>query len=431
MKSTTYPSIFFPIHRLLPPKENIPPERFLKLGFQVSTLATTTTISVLYIFFCYYVDFWIGIFVCSSFLFIQSYLLWAIKYQKLNDVQVANLFGLMTLSGLGLASITTGGPSSPVNFWFVSTIVVSFWFADRRTGNIWFVACLLFFMLLGIGYFIDYPFPLLLNEEKYTLFKMIMTIGVLGYLSLVFLTINQWRELTINELKKINSTKDRMLAMIGHDLKNPLAVIKMNTRRMKLKSAEEENKINGIERSIKKMNQIIDNMMIYDQLKSKKYFSHESQVDLQIILTDIIEDFKYQAFSKEIIIHDHRESHDSVIINIDQVAIDRILTNLLSNALKYTPSKKNVYIYWQSSGILTIKDEGQGFDQAQKDQLFSLYAKAHADLLHENDLSHGIGLFIVKSLSEQIGLNIALESEGKEKGSCFTLDLTKFLISTT
>jgi signal transduction histidine kinase len=414
----------------LPARDAVESERYFKLGFQVTTLLTTTIISLCYIFICLYVEFFTGVAVCIFFVIFHYYLLTSIKKQSLNDYQVAHFFGIMTLLGLGTASWTSGGPSSPVNFWFISTIVVSFWFADKKTSILWFIICIVYLGLLSSLYIYGYEYPLLLNNDRFTLFKIMMTVGILGYLSVVFLTINQWRDITIQELKQINKTKDRMLAMIGHDLKNPLSVIEMQVKRIKHQSIEEERKTQAIERSAKKMNQIIDNMMIYDQIKSKNYQSNISRINLNEIIDNLLEDFQTQANSRNINISVERPVENISLI-IDSLALERILTNLLSNALKYTPSGKNIFIKWNGDGELIILDEGEGFDQMQKESYFSLYSKTKNKLIHNEDQSFGIGLYIVKSLCLEINLELILESAGRNLGSCFTLNLTNFIDSSS
>lgn len=427
MKSLFWENIQLPPRFLMPEKSLMSSERYFKLGFQITTLLTTFIISFLYIFVCQFINFNIGVIVCIAFVIIHAGLLYAIKFQKLNDTQVAHCFCFMTLIGLGAGSLTSGGPASPVNFWFVSTIVVSFWFADRKTALIWFLTSLLYLCLLNLSYFFGVDYTLYLNQDRFVFFKMIMAVGVLGYLSLVFLSINKWREITIAELKEINSRKDRMLALIGHDLKNPLVVIQMNAARIQSPELQNQNKVHIIERSVKKMNLIIENMMIYDQLKTQNYTSRTERIDLITVIQNLVEEFSHQAQAKNINIHCKLDDSKPIPLQIDSVALDRILTNLLSNALKYTPSHKNIFIEWTADEQLIIADEGEGFDQDQKEKLFGLYCKTTDQLLHLEDQSFGIGLYIVRTLCLQIDLKISLESPGRHMGSRFHLDLKKFL----
>jgi signal transduction histidine kinase len=116
---------------------------------------------------------------------------------------------------------------------------------------------------------------------------------------------------------------------------------------------------------------------------------------------------------------------DELIINLDQSAIERVMTNLISNALKYTPPKGFVEIKLKqidSMAEISIIDKGIGLTRKEIQQLFRKFGKL-SNRVEINSEGTGLGLFISKQIVELHGGQIWVTSEGKNKGSTFVVKL--------
>lgn len=390
------------------------------MAFKVSTLLTTGVISFLYIFLSLYVEFYLGIYVCLFFVLTHLALLFSFKKGITSENMITHLFGVMTIIGLGFCSFYTGGYESPVLLWFVATLVVSFWFSDMKTSRLWIGITLLIMSFFFLGYSVGFHFPVKLNMDLFGLFKFSMSVGIVIFLMVVFKTFEAWRSSAIKELDDLNCMKDRMMSMVAHDLKNPLMVMMGHIGLAKSGKPLTERTLSLFEGLNTRMKQIIDNMLIFERLQKGKFRFEFKHVDVNELLENLLLEFNGQARQKNIHLHFHRG--EVLVISTDQLAMERILTNLISNALKYTPSEKNVVIKVVGSQII-IQDEGVGLSDEFKKSLFNIYAQGGGKIIHFKDESNGIGLYIVKELCDQLNFEITAASPGINQGATFTLNL--------
>ncbi len=320
--------------------------------------------------------------------------------------------------GLSACSFYTGGYESPVLFWFLTTLVVSFWFSDFETSRLWMGIVLLLMSLFFMGYAIDYQFPVALNTELFGFFKFSMSVGIFCFLIVVFKTFESWRQSALKELSEINATKDRMMSMVAHDLKNPLMIMMGHIGLAKAGKPLNEKSLILFESLNSRMKQIIDNMLIFERLQAGQYQFNFKDLQINQVVLDLIEEFRDQATQKNIQLK--FISHHQLNFRSDQLALERIISNVISNALKYTPSHKSVTVSILSNGV-SVVDEGIGLSDEVKRSLFEIYSKSGGRTQHLSDQSNGIGLYIVKQLSDQLGIRLEVESPGLDQGSTFTL----------
>ena len=108
--------------------------------------------------------------------------------------------------------------------------------------------------------------------------------------------------------------------------------------------------------------------------------------------------------------------------------IYEVLTNLLSNAMKYSPQKSEIVVESEIKDefiIISIKDEGIGFTEEEKERIFTQFGKIerYGQGLDIETEGTGLGLYITKRIVELHGGKVWLESEGKDKGSTFYFSL--------
>lgn len=228
------------------------------------------------------------------------------------------------------------------------------------------------------------------------------------------------------ELAELNMEKNEFLGIAAHDLKNPLTGIILNTstiRRNIDKFSKEEvvKRIGKIELTAERMQMIIKNMLDINAIEEGRLNLHFEEFDIKLLLKKMIDDFSLAASQKEIKIN-FESNDDKVILKTDGSALTEIIENLLSNAVKYSPQGKAVHVKCfieNKNAVIEIKDEGQGFTEEDKKSVFQKFARLSAKPTG-GEHSTGLGLSIVKKLTDILGGEVTFESE-PGKGSTFTL----------
>ncbi|MBS1492279.1 MAG: tetratricopeptide repeat protein [Bacteroidetes bacterium] len=231
-----------------------------------------------------------------------------------------------------------------------------------------------------------------------------------------------------DRLTLLNNEKSEFLGIAAHDLKNPLSSISLSASTLKkyLDTLPHEKIISHLERienTSTKMKNIVTNLINMNIIETGEYKIKKEELNLSALISYIIDDFQHRAVEKniQIIFNEPKE----IKITTDENAIYSILDNLISNAIKYSHPNSSVYLNLEKKDniIIKIKDNGLGIQESEKDKVFQKFSRiSNKPTGGEN--STGLGLSIVKKLTELIGGNINFESE-YGKGTTFTLELPR------
>lgn len=233
------------------------------------------------------------------------------------------------------------------------------------------------------------------------------------------LTFSKLKLKQINdELVMLNAQKNEFLSIAAHDMKNPLSVIKgladfLIIYKDEIDMAEILDIANQIKTSSDFMFKLIVDLLDINAIEQGVIDVNFEVLDIDSILAQIVKRFEYNAEKKNIEIICNNNCKN-VQIYLDKHRLQQILDNLVSNALKFSPLGKRIWINSDFSPdgniILEIKDEGPGISEIDKRKLFTKFAKLSARPTgHEN--STGLGLSIVKKLAEIMKCEIWCESE--------------------
>ncbi len=233
------------------------------------------------------------------------------------------------------------------------------------------------------------------------------------------------------ELIMLNNQKNEFLSIAAHDMKNPLSVIKGLADFLIIYNEEMEmTEILDIASQIKTssefMFKLIVDLLDVNAIEQGKIEVNYEALETKIILNQTLKRFEYNAEKKNIKILCSDDSNNSLIYS-DQHRLRQILDNLVSNALKFSPHNKriwmNTYLDGSEHVVFEIKDEGPGISEADKRKLFTKFAKLSARPT-DNENSTGLGLSIVKKIAEAMNCDIWCESE-ETKGTSFKLKVPK------
>ena len=235
-------------------------------------------------------------------------------------------------------------------------------------------------------------------------------------------------------LSKANGFKSELLAMIAHDMRNPLQVLTSSGELIKSYNSKSGEMVvkhaAGIEKSCEvilrttdRMEKMIALMMKNGRSNATSFEAHCANVPLLRPVATTIGMRMDAARRKDIAIsHSVDPVHSAWV---DEDLIIEALDNLIGNAIKFSPSGKKVTIKSQLSNDkvqVQVIDEGQGMDEEEFDHAFQPYRTVSArPTAGEN--STGLGLAIVQSIARAHAGAISVTSDGKDTGAIFTLTL--------
>ncbi|MFX1420057.1 MAG: PAS domain S-box protein [Promethearchaeota archaeon] len=236
-----------------------------------------------------------------------------------------------------------------------------------------------------------------------------------------------------NKIVELSQIKSDLIMQASHEFKTPLSSIYAASQLL-LKNFKEQFDVKPLEfieiiyRSSQKLRQLIENLLDLSKIESNKLNLNIQKENLVEIINDCYDDLKYWAGNKEIDIK--IELPKEIILRIDRIRIEQVIINLLSNAIKFTHQKGNIYIRLKITSQfvdLIIKDTGIGLTKKEKSLLFKKFGRIKRvdkdkDVYLEGT---GLGLYISKEIVEHHNGKILVESEGRNKGSTFTIRLPK------
>jgi signal transduction histidine kinase len=229
------------------------------------------------------------------------------------------------------------------------------------------------------------------------------------------------------ELHKLNQEKNEFLGIVSHDLKNPLNNIIGIAEILKSFTQDKAREwVTLIEADCKRMYELIIELLDINRLESGKTSLSLQRVELSFLLFESVYRHRLQAEAKQIQLHFER-TEEKYHVYADKSATTQIFDNLISNAVKYSPSGKKVNIrIFQSEKLVRceIQDEGQGITDKDQQKIFGKFARLSARPTGGEN-STGLGLSIVKKLVEAMNGQVWAESEGKDKGSIFIVEFPK------
>jgi PAS domain S-box-containing protein len=228
-------------------------------------------------------------------------------------------------------------------------------------------------------------------------------------------------------LRAADRRKDEFLAMLGHELRNPLAPIRNVAevlRRTAGGNPAQEPLLAMLERQVQQMTRLLDDLLDVSRISQGKIkFQHEV-IDFQTAITRAVE-----ASAPFI---ERRRHHLSVAVPDvelpmvgDMARLVQMLTNLLNNAAKYTPENGAISLSVEQSGAtieVRIKDNGAGIAEEMLPRVFDLFVQADRTLRQSQD-GMGIGLTLVKSIVEHHAGSVRASSAGPGQGSEFVVRL--------
>ncbi len=235
----------------------------------------------------------------------------------------------------------------------------------------------------------------------------------------------------IEKLKQVENLRRELIANISHDLRTPIAIIRGYVETLQMKeetiTVEERSRyINTVRESAEKLDKLVNELFELSKLEANQVQAKKEPFIISELVSDISNKYQLMAKEKNITINTVL-SKDTPPVFADVSLIERVMQNLIDNALKFTPSGGNILIKTLKSHDnnieISVSDSGIGIPENEREQIFSRYYKANNFTDLKN--STGLGLAIAKKILDLHNSSLDLISK-ENSGSSFIFRLPVF-----
>lgn len=228
------------------------------------------------------------------------------------------------------------------------------------------------------------------------------------------------------EYKKLQRQKDEFLAIASHELKTPVTSIKAYAQMLEglfreSGNIQEATMLAKMDKQVNKLTDLIGDLLEATRINSGKLRFHEDHFDLDALAEEVIEEMERTSGKHTII----RQLNAGGMIYGDRTRIGQVITNMVSNAMKYSPGTSRIIVStWQEPGSVTlsVRDFGVGIPEDKLDKVFEQFYRVNNSKHQPSGL--GLGLYISSKIIKRLGGKIWVESE-QGKGSTFYFTLPR------
>lgn len=250
--------------------------------------------------------------------------------------------------------------------------------------------------------------------------------GVVHGIVLIFRDISE-RNRLYQQLQEADRRKDEFLAILAHELRNPLAPIRNALEIMRVASDNKtalEQIRTIMDRQLQQMVRLIDDLLDVSRITRDKLALRKERVELAPVVRNAVDVARplVVALGHELSV---ALPDEPIYVDADEARLAQIFSNLLNNAAKFTERKGSIWLTLEREGneaVLTVKDTGIGIPAEHLPHIFEMFAQVDRSL-ERSQSGLGIGLTLVKKLTEMHGGKVEASSEGPNKGSTFRVRL--------
>jgi signal transduction histidine kinase/CheY-like chemotaxis protein len=227
-----------------------------------------------------------------------------------------------------------------------------------------------------------------------------------------------------DQLREADRRKDAFLAILAHELRNPLAPIRNAARILKVAVSDKREWAAAlIERQVRTMATLLDELLDVSRISRGTFTLHPRRVSLEALFHHALE-----TVQPAIDMRGHSVTvsvPEPVELDCDPVRIEQVLANLLTNASKYSPPGGRIAVTGDvadGQARISVRDSGIGFERESAERLFEMFTQIR-DPVDRSEGGLGVGLALAKAIVERHGGSIEGNSAGLGQGSEFTVRL--------
>lgn len=235
----------------------------------------------------------------------------------------------------------------------------------------------------------------------------------------------------VRRLQELNQLKDDFVAVVSHDLRSPMSVIggwakTLRANWSRLDEAQRDHALDRIERSVDRLEGFVEDVLQVARIESGGFHYDIQPFDLLALIRRTVSDL--EAHDRGVRFEVKVPSTLPTALG-DEARYWQVLSNLLSNATKFSPTGARVLVEASSTPTMievSISDEGPGISSEDQAKLFQKFSRLHHQPADSRVKGTGLGLYITRILVEAQGGSVRVESQ-PERGSTFTFSLPRAL----
>jgi two-component system CheB/CheR fusion protein len=231
------------------------------------------------------------------------------------------------------------------------------------------------------------------------------------------------QKLAENEILAAVEKRDLFLAMLSHELRNPLAAIVTASRLLGGKQGDHKKEIEIISRQSRQMASLLDDLLEVNRITHNKIELERRVVDMREIIEEAVVVTAPLFESSRLELKVDLPS-DPLWADVDPTRMQQVVVNILGNAAKYSPEGGGTVelraARERGEILIAVKDQGIGIEPEMTEKIFELFVQG-GKTLARTDAGMGVGLTLVRSLVTMHGGTVSAQSAGAGRGSTFTV----------
>lgn len=321
-------------------------------------------------------------------------------------------FAYFVFIPLGLAALRTGLRGTTLSIFTVSIVDIVMTLSDIGpfAGAPGGLFSLQIFLVILSGFFLI--FASIVEELRRTKESLQEHIAVL--------------EFDLNKVSSADEAKSEFLAILAHELRNPLAAVLSSVELLKLKDSgdtETAELLDTVDTRVRTMGRLLEDLLDISRVSQRHFKLDMQPVALDSAMGRIQQAFTPIMLTRQLQFTVQKPKQELYVLG-DPVRIEQVIGNLLTNAAKYTPARGSITLTLASEdgrAELRVRDSGIGISRQMLLQIFQPFYQVERGKRKSDGL--GIGLSLSKQLTELHGGSIEAKSEGEGKGSEFIVRL--------
>lgn len=239
-------------------------------------------------------------------------------------------------------------------------------------------------------------------------------------------TLLEAAEASREAAERSSRAKDEFLAVLSHELRSPMQSVLgwvQVLRNTPLDAEPARRALDTIERNLRQQTQLINDMLDVSRIVTGKLVFHLTTLPLGSVVRETIDELRPQAQAKGLDVHLAIDA--DLLVVADRERVRQVVSNLFTNAVKFTPSGGSVRLTCaERDGMvqLDVRDTGDGIDASLLPTIFERFRQADTSSTRQHE-GLGLGLSITKYIVDHLGGTIEACSDGPGKGACFSMRL--------
>jgi PAS domain S-box-containing protein len=230
------------------------------------------------------------------------------------------------------------------------------------------------------------------------------------------------------QLAEADRRKDEFIAILAHELRNPLNGINLSAQLLGHPEMEQDRArtLGIVDRQVKNLNRLIEDLLDVSRVSKGKIHLRKEGLDLSAVLGHAVDSVSELVAERE---HELTVSlpPGPMPVEADSTRLEQVFVNLLTNAAKYTEKGGHIWLTAEAERdqfVVRVRDSGEGIAAEMVPRLFAMFTQVESST-HKSRGGLGIGLSLVKNLVEMHGGSVRVASEGLGRGSEFSVRLPR------